>query len=145
MAMRGSHASAQRSGRWRLALKCAAVFAAIGLAVLVYDFVRGYDRQKASDVEAEIAAALPTGTTETDINTYLDQQGLSHGTFVSPSNDYDLNAHGVRPGTLIIGAGIHQEASIFWYSKIDFAVIFVLDDSRRLERFFVTQRDYGPS
>ena len=145
MATTAGYAGSRKSSRWRLVIKGVAVVAAICLGILVIDIWTGRDRQSASDVEAEIAAALPSGSTDAEINAYLDRRRLHHGTIAASANDTDQIGHGVQPGTVIILAGIRQSASIFWYGAKDFYITFVLDDSRRLERFFVTEREYGPS
>jgi hypothetical protein len=132
-----------RHSRWSVISLVAAVVVAVGVLAF-FEWRAVQDHVSVSDVNAEISAALPHGSTEQAILDYLDSKNINHEPVevAHPESNGYLTGANVPPNTLIILAGIYQDATL-WDSESQIIIIFVLTPDRRLERFFVTKRDYG--
>lgn len=130
----------------RLVTLITAVLVSAGIAALVlleWDAVR--ERDSLAHIETEFQDALPAGTPETTIDAYLESRRLPHSTSIvsqQASRIATVYVEGrVSAGTRVITAELRQDGSLIWLSTREITIIFVLDDSRLLERILIYAYD----
>jgi hypothetical protein len=86
-------------------------------------------------VEADIREHLPTGSSRADVESYLDQRGISHS-YVDELKEVPEFSH---TETAMI-----REASRTWLSRGDIQILFKFDDQRKLIKHSVKEIFTGP-
>jgi len=122
----------------------AILLGAVIVFVTLYELYGTTDPKSASEIDAELTTALPTGASERSINAYLDSRQLPHDALVvsDPSDTFNLDRQyvcgKVAAGTPIVLAVLEQgDGSLFRMASREITIIFMLDQLRALDRILV--------
>lgn len=133
-----------RDHRWRRRLRAlaigAAAIAVVGTSVVVLlELKAARDRISMSEFDAQISAALPQGSSEAEVNAYLERRKIPHGSLQieNPSTVPDLAGLNLPPNAWVVVGSIGQSRSLIWFLDEELRVYFILDAERRLVRHVV--------
>ncbi len=120
-----------------------AMGAVTGAAVIGVGSYYEFNRTKAGDVEAKIEKELPRGVTADQVLTFLDSEGIEHGS-VEPSrgDDRKLQEMGVAKGTMVISAGVQNDG--YSLNLVDVEMRFILDGDLKLRDYIVYETHRRP-
>jgi hypothetical protein len=123
------------------AISLGIVAVAAVVAIVGYEWHVAWERESVDEIRAELDDALPVGSSEATIDEYLTSRALPHGASTVSAEESRLDTFyvesGIEAGTRVINAGMQEDGSLFWVSHREVLIIFVLDDSGKLERTLV--------
>lgn len=94
--------------------------------------------------ESKIKADLPLGSSLTDIEAYLDREGIDHASTVLRAGDNSrLTDKGIPADTRVVAAIVHDTGG-FLFVKEDTQIFFILDDKDRLADYLFEEAFTGP-